>query len=336
MIKLNIDWHWTRKLHDFWKKKPQFCCVEIKIVEFICDEKKKHSNTVKIFKIVKWSSCINIKKVRKFINICVYYQFFIKRFVLISILIYLLLKKNVIFVWKFFQQKIMNILKMKFVNSLILIIIDYKIEKKIIFAIFANKHNWNDVFMQIRNKKRHFFRYENDMWTKTKVKYDDEKLICWAVLKCWKKFRYYFYEMHFILKINFEILIAQLNCSSTNFFDFFMIRWIVWIRLFDFEIRHVKNKKKFFAKKFAEKPLTEKKKWDCSKNWREKMNWNWIWISESMLCHNKQKNEKSEKIKRSERKLFSEIWNDCAISVNFFENGSKWALKIFTNEKKKF
>ena len=88
------------------EKKSQFCYVEIKIVEFICDEKKKHSDIVKIFKIVKWSSCITIKKIQKFINIFVYYWFFIENFVVISASIYILLKKNVIFVWKIFQKKV--------------------------------------------------------------------------------------------------------------------------------------------------------------------------------------------------------------------------------------
>jgi hypothetical protein len=35
-----------------------------------------------------------------------------------------------------------------------------------------------------------------------------------------------------------------LNRFDTNLFDAFVTRWLVWIRLFDFEIRHVLDIKK--------------------------------------------------------------------------------------------
>ena len=77
-----------------FEKKSQFCCAKIKIIEFVCDENEKHSNIAKIIKIVEWSSCINIKKMRKFVKICVYYRYFVENFVIIVIFFYLLLKKN--------------------------------------------------------------------------------------------------------------------------------------------------------------------------------------------------------------------------------------------------
>ena len=77
-----------------FEKKSQFCCAKIKIIEFVYDENKKHSDIAKIIKIVEWSSCINIKKMRKFVKICVYYWYFVENFVMIAIFFYLLLKKN--------------------------------------------------------------------------------------------------------------------------------------------------------------------------------------------------------------------------------------------------
>ena len=144
-------------------EKFQFCCVDIRIVEFICDDDKRYSDIVKIIKIVKWSVCTNVAKIRKFIEIYVYYRIFIEKFVIIFVSIYMLLKKNVIFVWKSKQQKVMNILKMKFVNSSALITFDYIFEKKIILIANVNIKNWKKIFMQIRNKKRHFCKYENEM-----------------------------------------------------------------------------------------------------------------------------------------------------------------------------
>ena len=128
------------------------------------------------------------------------------------------------FVWKFLQQKIMNILKLKLMTFLILITIDYEFEKKIILTVYVFKKNWNEIFMQFRNKIRHFFRYESDVWIEIEAKYDNEKLICRAILKYLKKFCFHFYEIRFVLKINSKILIAQFNRSSTNFLKLFIIR----------------------------------------------------------------------------------------------------------------
>ena len=46
---------------------------ELKIVDFIYDSNDRSSETAKIIKIFKWSSCHDISKVRIFIDVCVYY-----------------------------------------------------------------------------------------------------------------------------------------------------------------------------------------------------------------------------------------------------------------------
>ena len=191
-----------------FEKKSQFCCIDIRIVEFICDDDKKHPNTVKIIKIVKWSICTNVAEAREFIEMCVYYRIFIEKFVIIFVSIYKLLKKNVIFDWKSKQQEIINILKMKFINSSIFIILDYNFKKEIILAANVSLKNWKKVFMQIKNKKQHFCKYENDMWNVIEAKYDAIKRECREILKNFKKFRYYLYDVHFILKIDVKVLIA--------------------------------------------------------------------------------------------------------------------------------
>ena len=80
-----------------FEKKSQFCCSDIWIVKFICNDEKKHLNIAIIIKIVKWSVCTNLAETREFIEMCVYYRIFIKKFVIIYVSIYKLLKKNLIF-----------------------------------------------------------------------------------------------------------------------------------------------------------------------------------------------------------------------------------------------
>jgi hypothetical protein len=111
-----------------FEEKSQFCCEELRVIEFVCDVERRHSDTTKVIKILNCSSCQDVVDVRKFIEICVFYRVFIADFVLIAQLIYALLKKNVSFVWKLAQQKAMNILKIVFINSFALTFIDYAID----------------------------------------------------------------------------------------------------------------------------------------------------------------------------------------------------------------
>ena len=49
--------------------------------------------------------------------------------------------------------------------------------------------------------------------------------------------------MRFIIEIDVNILIAQLNRSAVDFSEILMICWLAWIRLFDFNVRHVFDKR---------------------------------------------------------------------------------------------
>jgi hypothetical protein len=207
-------------------------------IEFVCDVEKRHSDTTKIIKILNWSSCQNTVDVREFIEICVFYRIFIAHFVFIAQFIYALLKKNVSFVWKLVQQEAMNILKIVFINFFAFTFIDYAIDV-VILAMNASLENWKKILMILRNEKRHSMRYESEIWSNAKKKYDVIKEKCREVFKILKKIRFYLYDVKFILKTNARVLVDQLNWSDTNLFDTLVTRWLVWIRLFDFEIRHV-------------------------------------------------------------------------------------------------
>jgi hypothetical protein len=189
-----------------FEEKSQFCCEELRVIEFVCDVEKRHSNTTKIIKILNWSSCQNAVDVREFIEICVFYRIFIVDFVFIAQLIYALLKKNVSFVWKLVQQKAMNIFKIVFINSFAFIFIDYAIDV-IILAMNANLESWKKILMILRNEKRHSVRYESEIWSNAKKKYDVIKKECREILKILKKIHFYLYDVKFILKINACVLV---------------------------------------------------------------------------------------------------------------------------------
>jgi len=47
--------------------------------------------------------------------------------------------------------------------------------------------------------------------------------------------------MHFIMEINANMLIAQLNEVTYDYLSAILTRWLTWIRLFDFKVQHVKS-----------------------------------------------------------------------------------------------
>jgi hypothetical protein len=210
------------------------------MIDFVCDVEKRHSDTTKIIKILNWFFCQDAVDVREFIEICVFYRIFIASFVFIAQSIYALLKKNVLFVWNSTQQKAMNIFKIVFINSFAFIFIDYAIDV-IILAMNASLEDWREILMILRNEKRHSMRYESEIWSNVEKKYDVIKKKCREILKILKKIRFYFYDVKFILKINARVIVDQLNRFDTNLLDALVTRWLAWIRLFDFEVRHVLN-----------------------------------------------------------------------------------------------
>ncbi len=132
----------------------------------------------------------------------------------------------------------MNILKIAFINSFALTFIDYE-NDVIILAMNANFEDWRKILMILRNEKKHSIRYKSDIWSNAKKKYDVAKRKCRDVLKTLKKIHFYFYDVKFILKTDARVLVDQLNRFDTDLSDALVIRWLVWIRFFDFEVRHV-------------------------------------------------------------------------------------------------
>ncbi|KAF8851027.1 hypothetical protein BDZ45DRAFT_767931 [Acephala macrosclerotiorum] len=54
--------------------KSQFCQNGMIIVGFVCSSKERSLESAKIIKILKWTRCDNVSKIKAFIRICVYYR----------------------------------------------------------------------------------------------------------------------------------------------------------------------------------------------------------------------------------------------------------------------
>jgi hypothetical protein len=110
--------------------------------------------------------------------------------------------------------------------------------------------------MQVVRGCRSPSRYESGKWNPAECKYDATKRECRAVLKAFKKFRSWLYGVRFILEVDANVLAAQLNRSGTDLPSALLTRWLAWIRLFDFEVRHVPGNKHTAADGLSRKPRT--------------------------------------------------------------------------------
>jgi len=61
-------------------------------------------------------------------------------------------------------------------------------------------------------------------------------------LKALKKLRMYLYGVRFLVEIDAKTLVHQLNQPASDLPSSVVNRWLAWIRMFSFEIRHVAGK----------------------------------------------------------------------------------------------
>ena len=238
-------------------EKSQFCMSGIKIVGFVCDGAGRHPDSVKVIKIIEWEDCRDVTAARAFMGICTYYRIWVENYAVVAEPIYRLLRKDEPFVWNDEQREAMYSLKMVLTRAPALRAIDYfENADDIILAVDASNAGWGAVLMQKHKGKRHPNRYESGLWADAERKYDSGKRECRELLKALKKVRFWLYEVHFVVEIDANTLVAQLNQSAADLPGALVTRWLAWIRLFDFDVRHVPGKKHGAADGLSRRPRT--------------------------------------------------------------------------------
>ena len=69
-------------------------------------------------------------------------------------------------------------------------------------------------------------------------KYDAVKLECHSLLKALKKFRFWLFGRHFFVETDAQTLVWLLNQPPNDLPNAMMTRWLAYIRLFDFDVKH--------------------------------------------------------------------------------------------------
>ncbi len=146
--------------------------------------------------------------------------------------------------WEREQEKVMNRLKLTLITALIMRSLNYSEQtEEIILVVNVSLQEWKAMLQQtaLNSKNRHFVWYERELWNEQETRCDAEKWKCKDLMKTLKKICYWLYDTKFIIEININTLMMQLNQSASDLSEALMTWWLTWIRLFDFDVHHVLN-----------------------------------------------------------------------------------------------
>ena len=151
------------------------------------------------------------------------------------------MRKDVEFQWETEEKKAMAILKEALCNAPALKTLDVSNGAgQIVVGVDASLEGWGAILEQEdENKDRHPCRYESGLWNNAEKRYDAGKRKCRGLMKALKKFRNYVYGVRFLVETDANTLVHQLNLPANDLPGALVTRWIAWIRLFDFDVKHV-------------------------------------------------------------------------------------------------
>ena len=198
------------------------------------------SDTEKVQKIVDWPAPQTTKDARAFIGLVVYYRIFIVGFATAAALIFKLFRKNAKFVWTADCQLVIDDLKQQITMTPILITLDFSDSA---LAIILHVDASTKLSQLQANGMMRPARFESGIWNTAEKKYDAVKLECCGLLKALKKFRFWLFGWHFLVKTDARTLIWLLNQPPNDLPNAMMTRWLAYIRLFDFDIKHIPGNK---------------------------------------------------------------------------------------------
>lgn len=236
-------------------KKCYWGMARLGVVGYEVSFEGRYPDRMKVEKIVKWPECRNVKEVRMFVGICVYYRIWVPSFAIRAKPLFILLRGDTRWTWEEPQRVAMKELKHFITTAPALMTINYKTGGTVYLAVDASGEGAGASLEQIGpDGRRHPCRFESTVWSKSEAKWHSTKLECRAVLWALKKFRVWLYGTPFVIETDAQTLIAQLNRSSSEIPGGVMNRWLAAILAWDFEIQHVPGKRNVVADALSRYP----------------------------------------------------------------------------------
>src|SRR5438045_8422556 len=212
----------------------------------VCDYDGRHPEQKKVQKIINWPTPQTTKDARGFVGIVVYYRIFIVGFAIVAAPIFALFRKNAKFIWTMDCQLAMEELKRRITTAPVLVTLDFSDSAlAIILHVDASTSiGWGGTLSQLQaDGTIRTARFESGIWNSAEKKYDGVKLECRGLLKALKKFRFWLFGRHFFVETDAQTIVWLLNQPPNDLPNAMMTRWLTYIRLFDFDVKHVAGNK---------------------------------------------------------------------------------------------
>ena len=190
----------------------------------------------------------------------IYYKIFIQGFSTIAAPIYQLFRKNATFEWGVEQQSAMDRLKTVITTAPVLVSVDFSPSALpiILHTDASTTIGWGAILSQLQSDGNlRPARYESGIWNDIERKYDAVKLECRGLLKALRKFRFWLYGRHFKLETDAQTLVWLLNQPPNDLPNAMITRWLTYIRLFDFDVKHVAGNKNGGADALSRRGISE-------------------------------------------------------------------------------
>src|SRR5271169_2450165 len=240
-------------MHDCWTAgltisgvKSEIGMSGVNIVGFLCDDNGRRPEDRKVQKILDWPIPGSVKEARGFVGIVVYYRIFIIGFATLAAPIYALFRKGMRFEWGQEQQLVMDELKRRITEAPTLISLDFSPSAQpiVLHTDASTSVGWGAILSQIQSDGAvRPSRFESGIWNDIERKYDAVKLECRGLLKALKKFRFWLFGRHFIVETDAQTLVWLLNQPPNDLPNAMITRWLTYIRLFDFDVKHIPGNK---------------------------------------------------------------------------------------------
>lgn len=237
--------------------KSQWCQVEAVMLGYLCTPGGRLPDQAKVRKILEWATCEGLRDLRSFLGIVGYYRVWIMSFGLIARPLYDLMKKEVKWDWRVEHQTAMLMLQHMVTTAPVLAPLLFGVPGygQVYLMTDASLEGWGAVIEQVGpDKKRHPCRFESGIWSNAEKRYDATKRELRGLLNAMIRFKRFLFGTRFIIETDAMVLVHQLRGSVNDIPGSLMLRWIAWIRFFDFEIRHIPGSKNSVADGLSRKP----------------------------------------------------------------------------------
>lgn len=228
-------------------KKLVLATNELEICGTVVTKHGRRMASDKINKIVRWPPLRNAKDVRSFVGMSTVVRIHIPDFSVIAAPLRQLTTKRRHFQWSEECERSFSTLKDIVGRDIVLHQLDYSEHAgEIIMAVDSAQVAAGAALFQIgRDGIRRPARYESVTFTEVEQRYSQPKLELCGLVKCLKRLKLYLWGRHFTIEVDAQALIQMVN-SPDPLPNAAMNRWLAYIALFSFNMKHVKAERHQF------------------------------------------------------------------------------------------